>query len=453
MNPTCDLLLDKISELNLIANYVEILNLRLQVLKVAPEHIDNKIELVRILSLTDLNGAIAILDDALAKQSIDNDPTTHLRLLFLHAEVLQSNGQYQNALNILNGAKKLHPHNFWPLIYLSNLESSQSNYKKALSLIDDAAAVFGNEQTSLIFFKEYAKVLEKINDVEYAGVTSSAEGEPIHNVLLAYLIKDEADIISQNLCHHYIIGFRNFVITDNNSSDDTANLISIFKERYPDANVIYIKDTIIGYNQSVKTNAMSRYAISMLMLLDINVDWVLPVDADEFFIPGQQIDMKALFDKADKAGMNTISFSWNNAATSDIESPILSNEDIFKRFNLRLKKPTDYVFKVAARVIEGNEFVQGNHATTLAYKFLPLTMPASNYECFILHLHMRNFTHMKKKVINGGIAALNANVPIASHWKSQYAQFLNKGDFAIRNTLDSYRLIFKNHGYDIKNLK
>ena len=282
---------------------------------------------------------------------------------------------------------------------------------------------------------------------------SSVAGEPIYNVLLAYLIKDEADVIKQNLEHHYKVGFRNFVIMNNNSSDGTDILIESFKERNPEAAVLILNDDIVGYNQAVKTNAMSKYAVSMLSLLGRQIDWILPVDGDEFFIPGIEMDMKSLFDHAQLNNVSTLVFSWNNAATSDIESPIFPEDDIFYRFNLRLKKTNDYVFKVATRIIDGNEFIQGNHATTLAYKFLPNTMAASTFGSFIFHLHMRTLDHMRRKVINGGRAAMAANVEIAVHWKAAHNRFLQKGDQAIYDMLDSYRAQFKYHGYDINDDK
>jgi hypothetical protein len=441
------------SELRDNINLSYIINLRQQMQKLDSDNAENILELLRNLFISEPNVAYDILNDALSRTFKHTSPALHLKLHLFHSEILKFNGAYQDAFNILNEAKKLHSHNFWPLIYLAKLESDQYNYEKALSLVADAADKFGNQENSHVFFKEYATIIEKIIDIEFPIVNTSIEGEPIYNVLLAYLIKDEEDVISQNLCHHYKIGFRNFVIMDNNSSDNTVDLINAFKIQHPDTNLIILNDTIIGYNQAVKTNSMSQYAISMFNLLGINTEWILPVDADEFFIPCPQLNMKSLFDRALKEDNKIISFSWNNAATSDINSIIARDEDLFKRFNLRLKKTDNHVFKVATRVIEGNEFIQGNHATTMSFKFLNDIMPASKYGCFILHLHMRNLAHMKKKVVNGGIAALNANVEIAPHWKENYKQFLNKGDAAIIDILEKYILIFKNHGYDINTLK
>jgi hypothetical protein len=229
-------------------------------------------------------------------------------------------------------------------------------------------------------------------------------------------------------------------------------LVECFKRERPDAFVIILSDEIVGYNQAVKTNAMSRYAVSMLSLVGRSVDWVLPVDGDEFFSPGGEYDMKSVFDDALLEDMKIIAFAWNNAATSDIDSPILPQENIFRRFNLRLKKSSQYVFKVASRISDGSEFVQGNHATTTAFKVLEKTMSASRYGCFILHLHMRDISHVRRKVINGGKAALEANVEIAGHWKQNYMNFLSKGDEAIRDIINSYRLPFVNSGYDINRL-
>ncbi len=442
-------ILKRISELKPSLHLSEILDLRLQLYKEQPLNFDNVIFLVRGLHVSDLKRALAILEQSLHHANQATHPAFNLRLRLLHAEVFLHHGDHDKARNILNDARRDHPFNQYPLLHLARLEASQFNYDSALSIVASASKTFGSEESSQNFFREYAEILERKNDLEYPPVTSSPEGRPIYNVVLAYLVKDEADVIYQNLNHHYEIGFRNFIVMNNNSSDDTGHLVESFKKERTDAFVFILSDEIVGYNQAVKTNAMSRYAVSMLSLVGRSVDWVLPVDGDEFFIPGREYDMKTVFDDALLDDMKTIAFSWNNAATSDIDSPILPQDNIFRRFNLRLKKANNHVFKVACRYSDGSEFVQGNHATTTAFKFLEKTMPASRYGCFIFHLHMRNISHVRRKVINGGKAALEANVEIAGHWKQNYMNFLSKGDEAIRDIIDSYRLPFKNSGYDI----
>ena len=288
---------------------------------------------------------------------------------------------------------------------------------------------------------------KKINPL----ITDIKEGEAIHNVMLCYLVKDEGDIIKQNLEHHFKAGFRNFVLLNNNSIDETSNLILVFKKNYPDAFVLLLDDEIVGYNQGIKTNSMAKYACSMSELIGRKIEWCLAVDGDEFFCPGTECDMATIFNRADELGKHVISFAWQNAATSDIHSPIKADDDIFFRFNLRLEDSPLNVFKVAMRVGNDDEFVQGNHATKKCFQYLDKTIAASDMGGFILHLHMRNFDHVKRKVINGGQAALAANINIAGHWKKSYQQYLDSGDDAIYEILENYRSVFLKKGVNILN--
>lgn len=442
-------LLKEISELSLALHAPKILDLRLQVYQEQPLNFDNVICLVQILRHSQFNHALDILDKSLMHANQSIDPTNNLKLRLLRAEVFLGSGQNEKARNILNNAIIDHPNNQHPLLHLARLEASEDNFDSGLSLIGSAAELFGCENSSQNFFNEYAEILERKIKMDFYFIRSSPDGRPIYNVLLAYLVKDEGDVISQNLNHHYKIGFRNFVVMNNSSSDDTGCLIEHFKNEHPDAFVFILNDFITGYNQGVKTNAMAKYATSLLSIVGRGIDWVLPVDGDEFFVPGREHDMKSIFDEALQADIRNITFSWSNAATSDIESPIYPVDDIFSRFNLRLKKTNHYAFKVASRLKDGDEFVQGNHATTLAFKYLEKTMPASRHGSFILHLHMRNISHVRRKVINGGKAALAANIEIAGHWKQNYRNYLSRGDEAIRDIINSYTHHFTSHGHDI----
>jgi len=69
--------------------------------------------------------------------------------------------------------------------------------------------------------------------------------EGIKNIALITMIKDEDDVIYDNLVWHFCIGFRKFVIIDNNSTDNTRLLVEKFKKQVAsNANVVIIDDPI-----------------------------------------------------------------------------------------------------------------------------------------------------------------------------------------------------------------
>jgi glycosyltransferase involved in cell wall biosynthesis len=441
-----DSILKEIEFLKPSIHFVRIFELRKRLYEISPMCHQNSLEYIRLLSRFHFNEAISILEIMLFTVE---DPGNDLRYRLLYSEILEKNKNINEALNVLELAQELHPHNLWPYIQKSMLIASNGAVQEGLKLLIYASEKFGNEDNSLHFFRTYANILELgKKNINYL-VTEVIEGNAIYNVLLCFLVKDEGDIIRQNLEHHYKVGFRNFVVMNNNSTDETRNLILAFRKNFPDAFVLLLDDEILGHNQGVKTNAMAKYACSMFELIGRKIDWCLPIDGDEFFFPGTDQDMATIFARAEELEALIISFVWQNAATSDIFSPIKPDDDILTRFNLRLEVAHLNVFKVAIKMGNDDEFVQGNHATIKSYLNLNKIIAASDMGGFVLHLHMRNFDHTKRKVINGGQAALAANIDIAGHWKNWYQQFLNKGDDAIYEILENYRRPFLEKGIDV----
>jgi hypothetical protein len=73
-----------------------------------------------------------------------------------------------------------------------------------------------------------------------------------------------------------------------------------------------------------------------------------------------------------------------------------------------------------------------------SYKYLDQTKFASSAGAFMLHLHMRTIPHMRKKVVNRGIAAEAANTGIAPHWKGWARDYNNRGDEALIDLIKNY---------------
>lgn len=86
------------------------------------------------------------------------------------------------------------------------------------------------------------------------------------------LAKNEEDIIAANIEHHLCHGITHFIITDNNSSDQTRAIAA----RYPE--VVEIIDELgTDHNQSLWVSRMARLACKL------HPDWIVHLDADEFW--------------------------------------------------------------------------------------------------------------------------------------------------------------------------
>lgn len=107
------------------------------------------------------------------------------------------------------------------------------------------------------------------------------------NAVLISMVKDEEDVIYENLCWHYFMGFRKFVIVDNGSTDSTGQLIDRFKDLTKSfAVVIKINDSEVSFKQASRLNACCKVAETLFP----QITWVFPNDADEFIVFDESIE-------------------------------------------------------------------------------------------------------------------------------------------------------------------
>jgi len=233
--------------------------------------------------------------------------------------------------------------------------------------------------------------------------------------------------------------FRNFVVVDNDSNDNTPNILEKFRSKYSDALVLILHDPVVGYYQKEKTNAAANYGRSIAALVGRAIDWILPLDGDEFLCPGHELDFAQLFCEATQAGYQIIAFNWSNVATSDINSPISSDDNLFLRFDLRHTRPPMNIFKIAAHVGINPVFDNGNHYTLDSYQYLKTTLSASKYGASMMHMHMRNAAHVLCKIIKGGKAFEAApELKFGCHWKDWYSRYKMYGDVVAMEFLNNY---------------
>jgi hypothetical protein len=94
---------------------------------------------------------------------------------------------------------------------------------------------------------------------------------------MTLLIKDEVDIIADNLKVHAGLGVDNFIVMDNGSKDGTRELLDELQKKYE---LTIIDRPVLDYQQSNWKTEMARLARSKY-----GAQWVITNDADEFWIP------------------------------------------------------------------------------------------------------------------------------------------------------------------------
>ncbi len=134
-------------------------------------------------------------------------------------------------------------------------------------------------------FIEQKLAIEKTNKDHKINVEFNSKG--INNIALITMIKNEEDIIFENLVWHFSLGFRKFIIVNNLSTDYTQEKIEEFiKLTKNKAIVILINDPIYEYIQTRILTGAYDFARSVWPELQ----WIFPVDADEFWVPKHNLE-------------------------------------------------------------------------------------------------------------------------------------------------------------------
>lgn len=94
---------------------------------------------------------------------------------------------------------------------------------------------------------------------------------------MTLLVKDEDDILKENIEFHLANGVDYIIALDNNSTDNTSDILRSFEKQKV---LHYIHETSNEYNQSQWVTNMARIAFQ-----NYKADWIINNDADEFWLP------------------------------------------------------------------------------------------------------------------------------------------------------------------------
>lgn len=89
-----------------------------------------------------------------------------------------------------------------------------------------------------------------------------------------YLVRNEADVIETNLRHHFEHVIDEAIVLDNGSTDGTLELVAELANDLP----IQLASEVGHIYQSDRVTRLARLAVLE------GADWVLPIDADEFWV-------------------------------------------------------------------------------------------------------------------------------------------------------------------------
>ena len=235
-------------------------------------------------------------------------------------------------------------------------------------------------------------------------------------VYMTLYVKDEEDIIESNIKFHMSLGIDGILVTDNGSTDSTMEILKKYQEKG------WIKEIIVN------TSTTHPQAICVDKMIHIakekyHADWVINVDADEFWwtplrnlqkaignYPHNNIIYVPLKNMVPEEGLTWI--EWSNVVLNSIENYEVEGLSKYSLYRSPIPK-----------VIHRTQFYQiisrGNHQVQMLFEASVLSK-----DIMIYHYPIRGNKHFENKTIRGGEAYLhNPNKTQGVHWRFWYSLY------------------------------
>jgi glycosyltransferase involved in cell wall biosynthesis len=216
-------------------------------------------------------------------------------------------------------------------------------------------------------------------------------------LVMTLLVRDEQDIVRENLDFHLAQGVDQVIVTDNGSEDATAEILREYESR---GVVRLLFEASDDYSQGRWVTRMARLAAAE------GADWVINNDADEFWWPRAE-SLKSTFEQlGNEVGM-LVAYRENFVPRPEDSRPFWERMTLRERESLNpLGKPLPP--KLAHRAHPEITVAQGNHKVEGAR--LGERLDDGSIE--ILHFPMRTYAQFENKIVKGGRAyARNRELP------------------------------------------
>ncbi len=250
-------------------------------------------------------------------------------------------------------------------------------------------------------------------------------------LVMTLLVRDEADIVRDNIEFHLSHGVDFVVATDNGSRDETADILAEYERQ----------GTLKLLHQPEHNFAQSDWVTRMAFLArdHYGADWILNNDADEFWWPLHG-DLKHELHSATQGVLNCQRQNMLYAFDTETDDPwyrrliyAASDQQPLPPANTaprdRLPDPL-YYYRLRQKVLASADGLtrvgMGNHAVKHES---PVPEYASRIR--IYHFPVRSRAHLRRKIINGGEAvARNTDLPVktASHWRRWHSDLSQHND-------------------------
>ena len=210
-------------------------------------------------------------------------------------------------------------------------------------------------------------------------------------LIMTLLVKNEEFMLEQNLLFHKSMGVDYFIITDNNSTDRTMDIIHKYQEKGWVIEVI--EEKAINYDQKIWVDRMVWKAKTIY-----HADWVINADADElWYTPSENLKLELA-----KARGNVLNCKVNSVYPDENKPFWRWNYVVDYVFNHELYNLSQYsIFerqnkKVIHRTVGYLQIAMGNHKVCMFPRFSQKT------DIRVYHYTIRGREAFIAKMINGG---------------------------------------------------
>ena len=260
---------------------------------------------------------------------------------------------------------------------------------------------------------------------------------------IAYItmIKDECDLIYYQLNYYKNIGFKDFYIIDNGSTDGTLDLVSKFISENPQIKVYLEIDNNVDYWQYVRINKLANLAYNE------GCDWILPVDADELLFHNETFTNFNIYDFLNNVTEGDyIKFQWWYYRPTDNDDA--NEKNPFLRINHRDKIQQCAFTKVFLKWNPRMIISQGNHC--LHDENIFKRIDELSNKIYFAHFWRRSLEQERKKMINLGEGYRNLVNTFNSGHFALYERYLKEGDNYLKEILNYYKNEFEVEKFEFK---
>jgi hypothetical protein len=233
---------------------------------------------------------------------------------------------------------------------------------------------------------------------------------------MTLLVRNEEDILEENILYHASQGVDLFIVMDNLSTDTTR---SIIKKLATEFKIIYHSQTNDDYRQAEWVTLMAHEAASEPHY----ADWVINNDADEFWVfPNRSIKEYLRSIPPHISALNVKRFNALNTGGNGQTTRMSTShprESIYFDINSTNCLANPLPFKCLHRASKDVIVSQGNHSVAgLAGEAITAE------DLYILHFPYRKFSRYLEKIMLGGAAyERNHDLPpsVGGTWRVHYA--------------------------------